>query len=114
FRNRHIILISLVGIKEGGNTMKVSLEKVNKSFQKGKDDMLKVLDDINFNISEGEFVSLIGPSGCGKSTVLKLIAGLDTPTSGEVLLNGRTITGPGTDRVVVFQEGGLFPWMTVL
>src|SRR5699024_3277883 len=94
--------------------MKGSLEKVNKSFQKGKDDMLKVLDDINFNISECEFVSLIGPSGCGSSTVLNLIAGLDTPTSGGVLLYGRTITGPGTVRVVVLQEGGLFPWMTVL
>src|SRR5699024_6179387 len=94
--------------------MKVSLKKVNKSFQKGKDETLEVLDDIDFNISEGEFVSLIGPSGCGKSTILKLIAGLDTPTSGEVLMNGRKVTGPGTDRVVVFQEGGLFPWMTVI
>ena len=94
--------------------VKVSLKKVNKSFQKGKDETLEVLDDIDFNISEGEFVSLIGPSGCGKSTILKLIAGLDTPTSGEVLMNGRKVTGPGTDRVVVFQEGGLFPWMTVI
>ncbi|AKG75122.1 ABC transporter ATP-binding protein [Salinicoccus halodurans] len=93
--------------------MKVSLKKVNKSFQKGKDDTLKVLNDIDFNIEEGEFVSLAGPSGCGKSTILKLIAGLDSPTSGEVLVNGNKVKGPGTDRVVVFQEGGLFPWMTV-
>ncbi|WP_411842976.1 ABC transporter ATP-binding protein [Salinicoccus sp. HZC-1] len=93
--------------------MKVRLKQVNKSFQKGKNDSLNVLDNIDFNINEGEFVSLIGPSGCGKSTILKLIAGLDYPTSGEVLMNDKKIKGPGTDRVVVFQEGGLFPWMTV-
>ncbi len=94
--------------------MKVRLNKVNKSFQKGKKDTLKVLNDIDFSINEGEFVSLVGPSGCGKSTILKLIAGLDSPTSGEVLINNHKVKGPGTDRVVVFQEGGLFPWMTVL
>lgn len=94
--------------------MKVNLKQVNKSYQKGKDDSLNVLDNVSFNIAEGEFVSLIGPSGCGKSTILKLIAGLDSPTSGEVLMNDNKIKGPGTDRVVVFQEGGLFPWMTVL
>lgn len=94
--------------------MKVNLKKVNKSFQKGKDDTLKVLNDIEFNINEGEFVSLVGPSGCGKSTILKLIAGLDSPTSGDVLVNDKNVKGPGTDRVVVFQEGGLFPWMNVL
>ncbi|CAM4298625.1 ABC transporter ATP-binding protein [Lacicoccus alkaliphilus] len=93
--------------------MKVELDNVHKEFKKGKDQKLQVLKDINFNIEEGEFVSLLGPSGCGKSTVLKLIAGLDATTSGEVRVNGGKVTKPGTDRIVVFQEGGLFPWMTV-
>lgn len=94
--------------------MKVDLKNVTKSFTKGKDDTLHVLEDIDFSIEAGEFVSLLGPSGCGKSTILKLIAGLSQPTSGELKVNGTPIAGPGTDRVVVFQEGGLFPWMTVL
>lgn len=94
--------------------MKVDLKNVNKSFTKGKNDTLHVLEDIDFSIEAGEFVSLLGPSGCGKSTILKLIAGLSQPSSGELKVNGTSITGPGTDRVVVFQEGGLFPWMTVL
>lgn len=94
--------------------MKVDLKNVTKSFTKGKDDTLHVLEDIDFSIEAGEFVSLLGPSGCGKSTILKLIAGLSHPSSGELKVNDTSITGPGTDRVVVFQEGGLFPWMTVL
>ena len=89
------------------------MNNVHKEFKKGKNQKLQVLKDINFNIEEGEFVSLLGPSGCGKSTVLKLIAGLDGATSGEVRVNGEKVTKPGTDRIVVFQEGGLFPWMTV-
>ena len=91
----------------------MELNNVHKEFKKGKNQKLQVLKDINFNIEEGEFVSLLGPSGCGKSTVLKLIAGLDGATSGEVRVNGEKVTKPGTGRIVVFQEGGLFPWMTV-
>ncbi|CEI82293.1 Bicarbonate transport ATP-binding protein CmpC [Oceanobacillus oncorhynchi] len=94
--------------------MKVKLEQVNKSFPKGKTDSLHVLHDIDLQIEAGEFVSLLGPSGCGKSTILNLIAGLDSPTSGEVYVNDKKVKGPGTDRVVVFQQGGLFPWMNVM
>ncbi|WP_152656553.1 ABC transporter ATP-binding protein [Oceanobacillus sp. CFH 90083] len=94
--------------------MKVNLKQVNKSFPKGKHDSLHVLHDINLQIEAGEFVSLLGPSGCGKSTILNLIAGLDSPTSGEVYVNDKKVKGPGTDRVVVFQQGGLFPWMNVM
>lgn len=94
--------------------MKVNVSKVNKTFSKDKKQSLNVLDDIDFSIQDGEFVSLLGPSGCGKSTILKLIAGLDAPTEGEIEVNGKSVKGPGTDRVVVFQEGGLFPWMSVL
>lgn len=93
--------------------MKVQLKDVHKEFKKDQNQKLQVLDDINFDIKEGEFVSLLGPSGCGKSTILKLIAGLEKTTSGEVLVNGKKVDKPGTDRIVVFQEGGLFPWMTV-
>ncbi|TMW72817.1 ABC transporter ATP-binding protein [Alteribacter natronophilus] len=94
--------------------MKVTLENVHKSFPKGKSEKLEVLRDIDIQIKEGEFVSLLGPSGCGKSTILNLIAGLDKPNSGSVKINGELVKGPGTDRVVVFQQGGLFPWMNVL
>jgi len=72
-----------------------------------------VLDDININIEEGEFVSIIGPSGCGKTTVLNLLAGFEKPTKGTVLYNGKEITGPSPERGVVFQEYSLFPWMSV-
>ncbi|GBD38947.1 Bicarbonate transport ATP-binding protein CmpD [bacterium HR37] len=72
------------------------------------------LDNINLTIHEGEFVCIVGPSGCGKSTLLNLIAGLDKPTQGEIWSNGNRVTGPGSDRVVVFQEGALFPWLTVI
>ena len=93
--------------------MKVQLKDVHKEFKKDQNQKLQVLDDINFDIKEGEFVSLLGPSGCGTPTILKLIAGLEKTTSGEVLVNGKKVDKPGTDRIVVFQEGGLFPWMTV-
>ncbi|CEP69351.1 ABC transporter-like [Moorella glycerini] len=64
-------------------------------------------------INEGEFVAIIGPSGCGKSTLLKMVAGLLKPTSGLILVEGKEVQGPGLDRGVVFQEGALFPWLTV-
>lgn len=72
-----------------------------------------VLTNINLNIKEGEFVSILGPSGCGKSTLLSIVAGLTKPSSGEVLLNGNPIKKPGKDRGMVFQQAALFPWMTV-
>lgn len=72
------------------------------------------LKDVNFDVREGEFVCLVGPSGCGKSTLLNLIAGLEKPDRGEILLDGQEVLAPGPDRVVIFQEGALFPWMSVL
>jgi NitT/TauT family transport system ATP-binding protein/sulfonate transport system ATP-binding protein len=74
---------------------------------------LKVLDDINLNISPGEFVSIVGPSGCGKSTILRLVVGLDADYQGQILLDGNPITSTSTDRGIVFQDHRLFPWMTV-
>ena len=71
------------------------------------------LDGIDVAIGEGQFVCLLGPSGCGKSTLLKIVAGLIPPTEGQIRIDGRSVTGPGPDRAVVFQDYALFPWMTV-
>jgi NitT/TauT family transport system ATP-binding protein len=73
-----------------------------------------VLENINFEIREGEILCLLGPSGCGKTTVLNIIAGFLNPTRGEVLVSGRRVDKPGADRGVIFQEHGLFPWRTAL
>jgi ABC-type nitrate/sulfonate/bicarbonate transport system ATPase subunit len=72
------------------------------------------LDHLNLTVARNELLCILGPSGCGKSTLLRIVAGLTRPTSGEVLLNGRTIEGPGLDRGVVFQEPALFAWLTVV
>ena len=76
-------------------------------------DTLTALQDFNVDIPEGEFLTIVGPSGCGKSTFLNLVAGLWFPVRGELLVNGRTVSGPGPDRAVVFQEYALMPWRTV-
>ena len=72
------------------------------------------LDGINLDVEEGDFVCIVGPSGCGKSTFLNIVAGLETPDSGDILLNGNPISTPGPDRTMVFQEGALFPWLRVI
>ncbi len=93
--------------------MHVEFEEVYKSFEKdGRP--FQVLKDVSFTIDKGSFVSIVGPSGCGKSTLLHLIAGLERPDKGKVLVNRQTVKGPGPDRVLVFQSDGLFPWLTVL
>ncbi len=92
---------------------KIGMKNINMSFgTNGKSTI--ALENINLNVSDGDFVSLIGPSGCGKSTLLDLVAGLKKPTSGQVLINGQEIVGPGPDRGVVFQDYSLFPWMSAL
>jgi NitT/TauT family transport system ATP-binding protein len=73
-----------------------------------------VLEDFSVQIDDHEFVCLLGPSGCGKTSVLKLVAGLNKPDQGTIMVDGRRVTGPGTDRSMVFQNYGLLPWRTVL
>ncbi len=74
---------------------------------------LRVVEDVSFTIRDREFVSIIGPSGCGKTTMMNIVAGFVAPTGGRVLLDGKPIAGPGPDRGVIFQEYGVFPWLTV-
>lgn len=78
------------------------------------DGMVAAVKDVTLSIEEGQFVCFVGPSGCGKSTLLNIIAGLDKPTKGEVILNGRRVTEPGPDRIMVFQDNALFPWLKVV
>ena len=84
---------------------------VNKTFGAGLF-AKEVIKDCSFTIESGKLTVMIGPSGCGKSSLIQLIAGFDQPSSGQITIGGRAITGPGKDRLVLFQESALFPWMT--
>jgi len=92
---------------------KLSVQRVTKRFRSGGRDV-HALDNISLEVGEGEFVCLVWPSGCGKSTLLNIIAGLEKADEGAVLTGGEPITGPGRDRMVMFQEAALFPWLDVL
>jgi NitT/TauT family transport system ATP-binding protein len=92
---------------------KVGLSEISLSYRTQDGERLLALDHINLQVRAGEFVCIVGPSGCGKSTLLHLIAGLQAQTSGQVLVDGQPVQGPGTDRILIFQEHGLFPWLTV-
>jgi len=86
---------------------------VTKSYET-KTGLYKALDTINFEIEKNEFICVIGPSGCGKTTLLNMIAGLLMPTTGEIKVQGKTVTGPGDGKGVVFQQYALYPWLNVL
>ncbi|HMH10646.1 MAG TPA: ABC transporter ATP-binding protein [Candidatus Nitrosopolaris rasttigaisensis] len=94
---------------------KLELRNVTKGFEGNNGaSSVTALENINLNIEEGQFVCFVGPSGCGKTTLLNILAGLDKPTSGEVILNGQAVRETGPDRIMVFQENALFPWLKVI
>jgi len=92
---------------------KLAIENVSKTFRTATGEVL-ALDRVSLQVNEAEFVCLVGPSGCGKTTLLNIIAGLEKPDSGMVLADGKPVTSPGRDRLVMFQEPALFPWLNVL
>ncbi|HYK48985.1 MAG TPA: ABC transporter ATP-binding protein [Terriglobales bacterium] len=92
---------------------KVALDGISLSYKTNSKGRLIALENISLQVQPGEFLCIVGPSGCGKSTLLHLIAGLHQQSSGQVLVDGKAVSGPGTDRILIFQELGLFPWLTV-
>lgn len=90
----------------------IQFERASRTFKRDGRDLL-VLDNIDFHVSEQEFVAIVGPSGCGKTTCMRMVAGLEFPTSGTVKVANKVVTQPGPDRAVVFQQFALFPWKTV-
>lgn len=91
----------------------LSIQAVTRVFEGAKGQRTQALQPIDFEVRENDFVTILGPSGCGKSTLLRIVAGLGHPTSGQVLLNGQKVIGPGADRGMVFQSYTLFPWLDV-
>ncbi|HRM49013.1 MAG: ABC transporter ATP-binding protein [Alicycliphilus sp.] len=91
----------------------LSIQGVSRTFTSEKGKSTQALLPVDFDVKENDFVTILGPSGCGKSTMLRIVAGLDHPTSGRVLLDGRPVEGPGADRGMVFQSYTLFPWLTI-
>jgi NitT/TauT family transport system ATP-binding protein len=87
---------------------KLAVERVSRTFPG-----TKALEETNLQVQDNDFICILGPSGCGKSTLLRIVAGLDTPTTGRVLLDGHPVERPGPDRGMVFQSYTLFPWLTV-
>src|SRR5258708_2984188 len=97
-----------------GAPTKIQVKNVSVAYPSGIDAAAIIaLQSVNLSIGQDEFVTLLGPSGCGKSTLLFTIAGVISPTSGQVSVNGKVVTGPGADRGVVFQDYALLPWRTV-
>jgi NitT/TauT family transport system ATP-binding protein len=107
--------VGVIGEPNVRATAKIVFKDVSKRFvpKRGGTAVLAV-DDVSLEVRDKAFVCLVGPSGCGKSTLLNLLAGFEIPDTGQVLLDGAPIAGPGPDRGMVFQENALFPWLTVL
>ena len=105
--------MALPGKANDNGIPKVEINGISLSYRTNDGTRLVALDDINLKVGAGEFLCIVGPSGCGKSTLLHLIAGLHSPTSGNVLVDQQPVADPGTDRILIFQELGLFPWLTV-
>ena len=102
------------GQSEIGDAAILSIRGVSRSFAAAQGSGATLaLEATSLSAAENDFITILGPSGCGKSTLLRIVAGLDHPTSGEVLLDGKRVTGPGADRGMVFQSYTLFPWLNV-
>ena len=93
---------------------KLQIERVSKTFETVRHGRVRALDQVSLGVAEGEFVCLVGPSGCGKSTLLNLIAGLERPDEGRVTADGKVVQEPGRERMMMFQESALFPWLDVM
>jgi NitT/TauT family transport system ATP-binding protein len=100
------------GMSTASGIQRARFDRVSLEFAtpKGK---LRVVDDVSYDINDGDFIAVIGPSGCGKTTMMSMLAGFQKPTTGKVLFDGNPVTGPGPERGVIFQEYGVFPWLTV-
>jgi NitT/TauT family transport system ATP-binding protein len=90
----------------------ITIDRIHKSFPL-KGETFTALGDVSLDLADNEFVTVVGPSGCGKTTLMNILAGLETPTSGRALVDGKAVTGPGPERGVIFQQYALFPWLTV-
>lgn len=91
----------------------ISISHIERDFVTDNGDVVQALSDVNLDIARGELISIIGPSGCGKTTLLRLVSGLDKPQRGTVTFKGQPVDGPNPERGYVFQQGSLFPWLTV-
>ncbi len=92
---------------------KIAAQGLTKSFKAAKGKPLSVLDGVDFEVAEGEFVAIVGPSGCGKSTLMNILAGFETPGGGSLLIDGKPHPGPSPQGIVISQYGSVFPWLTV-
>ena len=101
------------GHQTGEKPVILEAKEASKTYENASQ-KIAALQPINLQVREGEFVVFFGPSGCGKSTLLNLIAGFETPTTGEIALEGKPILKPGPDRLMLFQEHALFPWLNVM
>jgi NitT/TauT family transport system ATP-binding protein len=98
-------------MSEAAGAKRAQFDHVSLAFDtpRGK---LTVVEDVTYDINDGDFIAVIGPSGCGKTTMMSMLAGFQKPTNGRVLFNGHPVSGPGPERGVIFQEYGVFPWLT--
>ena len=101
------------GVKREGARSQLSIRGVSRTFSGHRGQTTQALLPVDFDVRENDFVTILGPSGCGKSTLLRIVAGLDFPSTGQVLLDGQPVFGPGADRGMVFQSYTLFPWLNI-
>jgi len=114
FRPSNNVTMESSASHPNGSPIKLRLTNVSKTFQGTTAQPLEALGPVDLEVKEGECVVFFGPSGCGKSTLLNMIAGFERPSTGEITLEDQPVTRPGNDRLMLFQEHALFPWLTVI